>query len=1361
MFSSRMNGITNNSNNSIFHRSTFNDEQSSTIDSNISGKFRTNESTSSSLFKFSNYGMTGNEENGDDHPLSVPSTMKIEKVHGMCSDMCPLKERQQRYRESVHSIYEKSYDQLTNSWELSDDLMVKDFIRSAADQDIAQPSDLRPVPVLHRTLKHVLKHVGGQPSLGGIHEWYTFIWSRTRAIRKDLTQQSAVTADVMAANMLEMCVRFHIWCAARYRDESEFKAFDYQLNKENLDKTLKSLKDIYDDSWKKTNHKNGINHGYNEDEMFSYRILQELPSVTQPFNDLRKMSKERYKFLLSSPPVQLALELKQLYFTKNWSRFFRLIESDSVTLFQSCIIHQYFYYIRYEILKNIIISTRTASALIPLSQVYDTFFFDSIDQLTQFLALFKLISSKGVDLMLEDSISFRYDFFTEPPSDQEEPLKRWRSKRLCEKKLFENNEKISQYFSMEDSMGKASLEPDEVYVELMKLISLDDNLFKERNPIFPIDRRKRSTMDKIQFAEAIQSDKNENKTKFMAQSIFGRKKVTTNISENNLIFNNDIRIGDESFHHENNVALQHTLTNSKLINERTQALLKNSSEGKIIEKINSDTDLISSNDNEEDKWKIIDDIISIIIEEIIDIELIQLSSGKLLQCTAIEFDRMRLLSSSFNNWKNYVDEKKRQKTMDRELFKELKLSFPKFDIDSVDLISLRQFSLISTTSKIVEKLNRKLFVLFSHLLGKLKGDEIDVIKKRKKTVSYGIFDDEMEMQMNDRDESYPSVQFTEDYSYKNLILYRYETTDIILMNHQSNYSNLYKNNEMSFNTRRKENLMIIIDMSTCLCCQMKRWIFPYLLNSCFGNNSSGYSMDPYVQLEFLIKTLPKLQLLIFIKEESKLNKNINNLKRLFILTFYSAFLKYFNLEDMNILMNDDNENGNENNEMLKILLKHLIDRISIQFFHENQNEQEMFHQLILEIMEESKIQQKSYQSNQSINQMLHEYDKIPSQSSTLSNHRIPIIISSENTLNIFELISLIIHQKIRKQMTEINVCQFHTFTTTKYQSTYFRQMLDMLVKLICSMPVINVFKPNDPNYRFDDYETMTNSIKSIQMLDEYFPRPKPRLFDKVKNSLEMLKIFEELLDEIGNNYKEFIRKMNEIWKMNVNGEASFQWFIYEARIFTEYFIKNCNNMNRLVEEQRKRFRYFQEFLQYYEIMESKLFDLAYSMYIRLFYEISSHKQIHPIFNESITLMFFNETLKEFEFRQFFFDNQSDNNDDDMEDERISSILLTDFSLSISQFLSGLIELSENVNNDKFLQTPIDTNDNVDYVKFYQSSIIDDNDEDCDDEEMMEENYNIVTVTDELLDEINETVIDNDPISEDIRDLLHEESTLMM
>ena len=74
-------------------------------------------------------------------------------LNGTCSDMCPEKERYCREYLSFTSIYESLNDQIDHR------LMIKEYSRSSADQDLPLPNELRPIDVLFETMLHIIDQV--------------------------------------------------------------------------------------------------------------------------------------------------------------------------------------------------------------------------------------------------------------------------------------------------------------------------------------------------------------------------------------------------------------------------------------------------------------------------------------------------------------------------------------------------------------------------------------------------------------------------------------------------------------------------------------------------------------------------------------------------------------------------------------------------------------------------------------------------------------------------------------------------------------------------------------------------------------------------------------------------------------------------------------------------------------------------------------------------------------------------------------------------------------------------------------------------------------------------------------------------
>jgi hypothetical protein len=119
---------------------------------------------------------------------------------GSCMDMCPERERYSREYLSLCSKYENIFNPETNAYEIDYNIMIKEYSRSSADQDLPLPNEMRPLPVLYETMLYIINEIitrietaavaeDPENSDFSVGEWYDFIWNRTRSIRKDIIQQ--------------------------------------------------------------------------------------------------------------------------------------------------------------------------------------------------------------------------------------------------------------------------------------------------------------------------------------------------------------------------------------------------------------------------------------------------------------------------------------------------------------------------------------------------------------------------------------------------------------------------------------------------------------------------------------------------------------------------------------------------------------------------------------------------------------------------------------------------------------------------------------------------------------------------------------------------------------------------------------------------------------------------------------------------------------------------------------------------------------------------------------------------------------------------------------------------------------------
>lgn len=219
--------------------------------------------------------------------------------------------------------------------------MVKEYRRAGADQEEPLSHELRPPEVLERTMNYLLwnvvDRVEREPGIVG--EWYDFVWSRTRAIRKDITQQHL--CDSTSVSLLEKCARFHIHCAQALCEE-DAATFDPKINDENLNKCIQSLKDFYNDLNLKGQH------CLNEPEFRAYYLLLNLTNTVVireiKFFDKRVRDSKQIKFVLK---CFFAIS------SNDYIKFFKLVRDT--TYLNACILHRYFNNVRYSafrVLRN-------------------------------------------------------------------------------------------------------------------------------------------------------------------------------------------------------------------------------------------------------------------------------------------------------------------------------------------------------------------------------------------------------------------------------------------------------------------------------------------------------------------------------------------------------------------------------------------------------------------------------------------------------------------------------------------------------------------------------------------------------------------------------------------------------------------------------------------------------------------------------------------------------------------------------------------------------------------------------------------------------------------------------------------------
>ncbi|XP_072028126.1 germinal-center associated nuclear protein-like [Amphiura filiformis] len=311
-------------------------------------------------------------------------------VKGTCPDMCPEKERYMREYQRRLSVYET----LNAQDKVHHPSAVKEYSRSSADQEEPLPHELRPANVLMMTMNYLINNIMNRGEEGRWEDWFDFLWNRTRAIRKDITQQHM--CDVSAVELMEKCARFHIFCAHRLCNQDR-AIFDPKINNENLTKCLQSLRQFYHDL---------ANEGIycpSEAEFRTYDVLLNLNE-----GDMLRQVQHYRPEVRGSENVKFAIKTFSAVNSNNYVKFFKLVRSASYL--NACSMHRYFTQMR----NNAILVMSKAyrgprTTLFPLEDLIRLLAFEGEAEATEFCEAHGLPVSDG-------TVQFSRSSFLEPES---------------------------------------------------------------------------------------------------------------------------------------------------------------------------------------------------------------------------------------------------------------------------------------------------------------------------------------------------------------------------------------------------------------------------------------------------------------------------------------------------------------------------------------------------------------------------------------------------------------------------------------------------------------------------------------------------------------------------------------------------------------------------------------------------------------------------------------------------------------------------------------------------------------------------------------------------------------------------------
>ncbi|MCO5557919.1 hypothetical protein L7F22_011492 [Adiantum nelumboides] len=265
----------------------------------------------------------------------VSDDVMLPFIIGMCEDMCPLKEREQRERLRDLAVFERVN---RNPSKTSRELAVKKFCRTFTGVKLLS-EDVRPLCILWSTLQYLLNLLDDTEfSFDFVHN---FLFDRTRAIRQELGMQRI--ANSQAINMYEEIVRFHILSEHELNQRgSGRQSSDSHLNLQQLSKSLLSLFDLYS--------LNRHEKLANEAEFRAYYVLLNLGSnKNYQANSLSVWFRHCPVLLLKSWELKFARAVLRSYHVGNYKAFFQL--AQEATFLQSCLLELHFNEVRLQSLS--------------------------------------------------------------------------------------------------------------------------------------------------------------------------------------------------------------------------------------------------------------------------------------------------------------------------------------------------------------------------------------------------------------------------------------------------------------------------------------------------------------------------------------------------------------------------------------------------------------------------------------------------------------------------------------------------------------------------------------------------------------------------------------------------------------------------------------------------------------------------------------------------------------------------------------------------------------------------------------------------------------------------------------------------
>lgn len=286
---------------------------------------------------------------------------------GKCPDMCPASEREMRERLQDISVFERLPG--PRPYRTSKELAVKKFSRTISGNSL-QSQDVRPVPVLQRTVNHLFTVLDSPRAK--FEEIYSFFFDRSRSIRQELAVQRI--HGKAAIDLCKPIIRFHIMASYELCDVTinrfALTGSDAHQNMEQLMKALSMILNFYERNCARGKN---MEEDSQEGEFWGYHLLLNMGlsdtfQASSPCLCLKRMSRR----VLGFPEVKFARAVMRTLRWGNYYAFSNLLKE--ATYLQACIMNLYLSKVRETALAVINRSCYKAQPY-PLKDLLDVLFF--------------------------------------------------------------------------------------------------------------------------------------------------------------------------------------------------------------------------------------------------------------------------------------------------------------------------------------------------------------------------------------------------------------------------------------------------------------------------------------------------------------------------------------------------------------------------------------------------------------------------------------------------------------------------------------------------------------------------------------------------------------------------------------------------------------------------------------------------------------------------------------------------------------------------------------------------------------------------------------------------------------------------